>query len=172
MTTSSPLDPVLTVDEVGERAALRAGAHAVSSELLRVAQRWQHGVTDIGVARVMLALEFHHVRPYRNRTGRWYAPSGSPLANKDYNLGTTISEMVRTGLVRHWRDRDGDHLIPAPVHLLERTTMPTGLVTKHSACLFVGEDLGPMRSRLVDRLDLVDCLACESAVAIGSFPRL
>lgn len=170
MTTSVPLDPTLTTDEVGDRAAIRAGCHSAPSERLRIAQRWQYGVNDLMAARVMLALEHYHVRPYRNRVGRWYAPSGSPLAS--LNLGNVIAEMTRTGLIRHWRDRNGEHLIPAPVHFLARSTQSTGFITVHSACLFVGEDMGPMRSRLVDRLDLVDCLACESAIATGGIPRL
>lgn len=172
MTIANPLDPMFTTDEIGERHAIRAGAHAVDESVLRTAQRWHHGVTDLAVARVMLALEYHHVRPYRSRLGRWLVPAGSPLAGHTFNLSPVIGEMVRTGLVRHWQDRNGDHLIPAPVHLLGRSMVFPGLIATHSACLFVGEDMGPMRSRLVEDLSLVDCLACESAVATGSIPRL
>lgn len=161
MTTINPMDPVLDVTEVGQRAAIRAAAHSAHESVLRAAQRWQEGVTDEAAARVLLALEYYRIRPYRNAAGRWYAPSGSALAGLNRGLGPVVGEMIRTGLVRHWIDREGDHLIPAPVHYR---------VDRHSACLFVGEDMGPMRARLVDRLDLVDCLACESAIATGS-PR-
>ena len=168
---SNPPDSILSVDENGERFAIRAGAHAAHESTLRVAQRWQNGVNDLKVARVMLALEYHHVRPYRNRLGRWYAPTGSPLAGGVW-ISPVVAEMIRTGLLRCWHNRDGDHLIPAPVHYRSRSVSWAGVETQHSACLFVGEDMGPMRSRLVDRFDLVDCLACETAVASGNVPRL
>jgi hypothetical protein len=164
------MDTVLTTTEAGQAAATRAAAHSAPTGSLRIAQRWHDPhVTDENVARVMLALEYYRVRPYRNTAGRWYAPAGSSLTGLGPNLSTVIGEMVRTGLVRHWRDRDGDHLIPAPVHYLERTVSPLGgVVSVHSVCLFVGEDMGPMRARLVERLELVDCLACCEIVANGA----
>jgi hypothetical protein len=168
---SSPMDPEMTVDEAGRAHADRAAAHTMDESVLRTAQRFQHGVTDLQVARVMYALE-RGTRPYRNRVGRWYAPTGSPISGMGANLSSIIGEMVRTGLVRHWKDREGDHLIPAPVHYRVRDTDYPGLIQAHSACLFVGEDMGPMRSRLTDRLDLTDCLACESVVATGHVRRL
>jgi len=79
------------------------------------------------------------------------------------DLSTVINEMIRTGLVRHYARKHGmetfDYLIPAPVHY-------RGL-DGQSSCLFTGENLGAMRSRLVDDLTLVDCLACEQAIARG-----
>jgi hypothetical protein len=166
MTTSQPLHPILTTTEAGQRFATRAAAHAAHESVLRVAQRWtDRTVTDAGVARVFLALEYYGTKPYRNTAGRWYAPTGSSLTGLGSQLSAVIREMIRTGLVRHWRDREGDHLIPAPVHL--RASLG-GMYYVHSACLFVGEDMGPMRSRLVDDLDLVDCLACLEAVSMGA----
>lgn len=170
MTTSHPIDTVLSTTEAGQAAAVRAAAHSAPEDTLRIAQRWHdRSVIDERVARVFLALEYYRVRPYRNTAGRWFAPTGTILTGLGPNLSTVIGEMIRTGLVRHWRDCNGDHLIPAPVHLMDRTTSPLGgVVVKHSACLFTGEDMGPMRSRLVERLDLVDCLACETAVSTGT----
>jgi hypothetical protein len=155
----------LTPDQLSrdEASIARAGAHAAAEYVLRVAQRFQHGVTDLDVARVMRAIEVGH-RPYMNMGHRWFMPSGFAPAGMGWKLSTIINEMIRTGLVRHYRDREGDHLIPAPVHY--RNHENRGV----SACLFVGEDMGPMRARLVDRLDLVDCLACEQAIATGQ-PR-
>lgn len=141
----------------------RAGAHAAAEAVLRAAQRLQHGVTDLDVARVMRAIELGH-RPYRNRIGRWFMPSGTPAQAINFRMSHVINEMVRTGLLRHYVDREGDHFLPAPVHYRNPEDRNV------SACLFVGEDMGPMRARLVDRLDLVDCLACEQAVATGT-PR-
>jgi hypothetical protein len=167
---SNSLDPVLSTSEVGRRAAIRAAAHLREESTLRIAQRWHdRAVTDMATARVLLALEYYNVRPYRNMAGRWFAPTGSSLTGLGPNLSTIINELIRTGLVRHWRDREGDHLIPAPVHYRATTTSPGGaVVTVHSACLFVGEDMGPMRARLVEQLDLTDCLACCQVVATGS----
>lgn len=142
---------------------IRAGAHAAAPAVLRVAQRFQNGVTDLDVARVMRELELGR-RPYMNRGGRWFMPSGTGPTGMGYKLSTIVNEMIRTGLVRHYRVHEGNHLIPAPVHARNRDN------PRVSACLFVGEDLGPMRARLVDRLDLVDCLACEAAISTGT-PR-
>jgi hypothetical protein len=171
---SNPMDPALSATEAGQAYAVRAAAHVADETTLRVAQRWStRAVTDMATARVMLALEYYRVRPYRNRTGRWYAPTGSPLTGMGPDLSTVINELVRTGLIRDWRDREGDHLIPAPVHYRARTVSPGGgVVLQHSACLFTGEDMGPMRARLVDRLDLVDCLACCETVATGNIRGL
>jgi hypothetical protein len=123
----------------------RAGTVAMPDHLLRSAQRLHGGVTDLDMARVMRAVEAG-VDLYQNRLGRWCAPVGSPLPNG--RTSTTVHEMIRTGLLRHFRD----HLIPAPVHLDSGERV--------SVCLFVGEDLGPMRARLTKDVDLVDCQNC------------
>lgn len=144
--------PILTPEALIERA----GTHAQPEDTLRPAQRLQMGVTELDVARVMHELE-RGVRLHRSRLGRWAAPAGSRLGNK---ASPTVQEIIRTGLVRHWIDRDGDHLIPAPVHL--------DLGDRQSACHFIGEDLGPMRFRLSADIDLVDCRDCQQAVLEGS----
>jgi hypothetical protein len=144
--------PILTPEALIERA----GTHAQPADHLRPPQRFQDGVTELDVARVMHELE-RGVRLHRSRMGRWAAPLGSRLGSK---ASPAVQEMIRTGLVRHWIDRDGDHLIPAPVHL--------DLGDRQSACHFIGEDLGPMRARLTKDLDLVDCPACERALLEGS----
>lgn len=145
----------------------RAASHSAAEVILRAAQRWQGGVTDLDVTLVMYALE-GGTRPYRNQAGRWLAPIGSPIGGRanglKRNLSVVIGEMIRTGLVRHVRlpRAPQDVLVPALVHL---KAMEPG--AWHSACLFTGEDMGPMRARLSDRLALVDCLACELVVATG-----
>jgi hypothetical protein len=145
-----------------EAYATRAAAHACDPLALRAAQRFQNQVTDLDVARVFLALE-RGTQPIRNSAGRWLVAQGVPLNGMHSSkLSVVINEMIRTGLVRHYRDNVGDHLLPAPVHM-RNADDPTV-----SACLFVGENMGPMRSRVVDRLDLVDCLACEQAIATGT----
>jgi hypothetical protein len=135
----------------------RAGAHAAPESTLRAAQRFQDGVTELDVARVMHELE-RGLRLYLNRGGRWCAPRGSRV-NGGGGPSAIVKEMIRTGLVRHYKDREGDHLIPAKVHL--------DLGDRQSACHFIGEDLGPMRARLLADLALVDCLACADTVANG-----
>ena len=130
----------------------------MNSTLLRPAQRFLEGVTSLEVARVMCELE-SGVRPYLSVTNRWCAPNGTKLHGINIRLSTIVGEMIRTGLVRHWRDREGDHLVPAKVHLT--------LNGLDSVCHFVGEDLGPMRSRLVSDATLADCLDCEHVIAHG-----
>lgn len=133
-----------------EDAALaRAAAHARERCDLRAMQRPPIGVTDEGIGWLFLGLEAGET-VYRNRAGRWSAFKGSMLAVK--NIGAVVDEAVRTGLVRHWRDQQGDHLTPAPVH----GRGPDG----QSVCHFVGEDMGPMRSRLVSEVEYIDCPRC------------
>lgn len=141
----------------GSRVAVRierSGCHAQPETTLRPAQKLLGAVTELDIARVMFGLE-SGVRLYLTPNGRWCAPSASNLVYLT-RLSQTVREMIRTGLVRHWRDRNGDHLAPAKVHALG----PDGL----SACHFPGETLGPMRSRLTRNMLLVDCLDCEEAV--------
>lgn len=148
-----------------EAFEIRAVAHVRPDADLRAAQRWQHGVRDESVAAVMYAIERGTVF-YRNRAGRWSAPTGTPVHSRTLgrDLSTVINEMIRTGLVRHLARRHGmvtfDYLIPALVHLR---------MDGQSACLFTGEDIGPMRARLVDgdHFSLIDCLLCEQVVASG-----
>lgn len=141
--------------QLDQRLIDRSGTHAMPADQLRPAQRFQMGVTELDVARVMHELE-KGVRLHRSRLGRWSAPAGSRMGNK---TSPAVHEMIRTGLVRHWVDCDGDHLIPAKVHF--------DVGSRQSACHFVGEDLGPMRSRLSTDIDLVDCKDCEEAVLHG-----
>lgn len=138
-----------------ERYTVRAGAHA--AEPLRAAQRWQHGVTDLDVASIMYAIEADAMEFHRIKGGRWVAPVlGRRLSVRD--VSRVINEMIRTGLLRHVIDHGYDYLVPALVHLVDETV---------SACRFTGEDLGPMRARLVQPLDLVDCLECLATVGRG-----
>jgi len=147
---------------------VRAAAHSIPYHRLRLQQRWQRGVTDEVVAMVMFALE-DGAAVRRTFTGRWTPDTRTmpwpiePSRLWRPNLTAVIDEMIRTGLMRHVVVREQgnevDYLIPAPVHLMSEAGL--------SACLFVGEDMGPMRSRLVRDLTLVDCLDCEATVARG-----
>lgn len=132
----------------------RAAAHATA--IPRAEQRWQHAVTDQDVALVMYAIERMAVDIYLNRAGQWVGWR----VGTGIRLNWVVSEMIRTGLLRHVIQHGQHHLVPALVHLKG----PDGW----SACHFTGEDLGPMRSRLVTDLSLVDCLECEAAVARGA----
>lgn len=116
--------------------------------MLTPSQRFHNGVTEEDVARLLFHLE-RGVRLYRNRLGRWLAPTGSPLGRY---ISVAVLEAIRTGLVRHYRDREGDHLIPAPVHLKGEDG--------YSLCHFIGEDMGPMRARIVTDLAIADCSCC------------
>lgn len=142
-----------TLDKM-ESLIVRASAHVRPSAGLRRAQRFVPGVSEENVARLLLTLE-RGVRLTCTRTGRWFDPNGRPV---EKNITATVAEAVRTGLVTYYRDRNGDHLIPARVHYdLD------GL----SACRFAGETLGAIRARLVDDLAFVDCLNCCDVVSTG-----
>lgn len=143
-------------------AAFIARAAAHSTAVPRTAQRWQHAVTDLDVAAVMYAIEAMSVDIQLNKAGNWTGwrvGSGTGI-----RLHWVVSEMIRTGLLRHVVHLHADHLVPALVHLRD--------VDGWSACRFTGEDMGPMRSRLVTELALVDCLHCLEVVAPERVRRL
>jgi hypothetical protein len=146
---------MIELTEEETRLTIRAAAHVRPWNELRHAQRFATGVTEECVARVMLLLE-RGARPYLSAYGRWNCSGGPIPAPK--NLTNVIGEMIRTGLVRHWRDREGDHLLPAPVHMRAEDGM--------SRCRFAGEAMGPMRSRLVSDVRHADCRDCEAGIAI------
>ena len=137
---------------------IRAGAHSQNRDRLRMEQQFRIPVTNLAAARVMYSLETG-VRLYLTQNGRWFAPDSDPMNRIGFHLTDVVQEMIRTGLLRHWRDRNGHHLVAAKVHLLGPD--------KVSACHFVGEDLGAMRSRLVTEPTLVDCLDCVPAAVRG-----
>ncbi len=144
-----------------ERDALlieRAAAHS-TADRLRSAQRWQSSVSDYEVAQVFLALEHGYV--VRRGAGRW--ATAYRLEMTTNRLQAAVDEMLRTALAREARTEHGWRLIPALVHYRVRPEH----YPAHTACLYMGEGLGAMRVRLVDRLDLVDCLECEAAIARG-----
>lgn len=144
-----------TLTERDRTLVVRASAHVRPADELEPLQRFALGVSEEAVARLLLWLERGTVL-HRTRLGRWYAPVGHPLGR---HVSQVVMEAVRTGLVRHWVDREGDHLVPAKVHVAGEDG--------RSLCHFAGENLGPMRARLVTVSDLAiaDCLDCtERAV--------
>lgn len=148
------------LDARASRFRERAAAHSMADVMLRPAQRWQHGVTDLDVAAVLYAIEADEIQPRRTRAGRWVSLEGQRIKTT-HDLSTIINEMIRTGLVRHIIDHGDDYLVPALVHFMDGW---------QSVCRFTGEDLGPMRARVVDNFALVDCLECEAAIGRGA-PR-
>jgi hypothetical protein len=135
--------------DADRRLIERAGAHAVPEDLLTPGARWAHGVDDLFVARLILALE-RGAEMHMAGNGRWYAPEGSGL-NGTF-LSTAIREMIRTGLVVHHHT---GALIPAPVHFAAWNA--TRWV---SACRVVGEARGPKRVRIHQDKTLIDCRSC------------
>lgn len=128
--------------------AERAAAHC-RQRLTRRAQHFQNAVTEVETVTVMFAIEAGYDFVYG--VNAWRCRVKLPLGLR--RAGIAVAEMTRTGLVRDYRSpATGERvLLPAPVHLAAR-----GL----SACLFVGEDLGPMRARLAGHVSLVDCREC------------
>jgi len=126
----------------------RATTHC-RQKLTRVAQQFQHRITDEESAKVMFAVE----AGYEFNHGRVYWRCAMRMAMAPARLHAIITELVRTGLLRDYRDPRTSvrTLLPAHIHLD---------VHGGSACRFVGEDLGPMRTRLSDDLALVDCRDC------------
>lgn len=131
--------------------AARAAAHADEEHAYR------DGVTDLDVARLILALERGTlIHPTASMT-QWAAPAGSPLRAPHRPLNATVNEALRVGLCRvaveHPRPSVAlSRLAAAPVHARNprRPLQP--------ACIAVLS--GTRYFRLLDDLTLVDCQGC------------
>jgi hypothetical protein len=152
------------MNEINETFLTRATAHAQSYFCLTTVQRWRNGVTDEAVAGVLYAIEAEGVTFSLTGTGSWRTRAFSEVL-KGVDTSLAMREMIRTGLIRTWADRDGKtHLIPARVHLRDPG------VRSESACRAPVTGMPGGRVRIVTDLALVDCLECEDAVARGG-PR-
>ena len=124
----------------------RSTAHSMPETMLHPDARWQRGVTDLDVARVMLAIE-RGTEITQGNGHRWVPPVGSRMGQ---DVSIIVNEMIRTGLLIHHHT---GALVPAKVH-----HAPDGVHV--STCHTAGEGMGPKRVRLVESLGLVDCLDC------------
>lgn len=130
----------------------RAGAHAADPELLPEEARFQGSVTDLDVARLLLALDrgaavWPHERGWRTeqRTALMFG-----------RLSATVRECLRLGLVHTMREQTGpssfrEFLVPAITHLRHRADH------RAPAC---PAPRSIKRYRLVDDRVLVDCQTC------------
>lgn len=141
---------------------VRAGAHAVNPEDLPEEARFQHGVTDLDMARLLRAIEkglIVYLASYR-----WScSPETSPVSK---NLSSTVAEGIRTGLIGQVAIRTGLHTVQqravaAPVHLRSRASKD------RPACHRPG---GLKRYRLMNAEDAryVDCETCKLVALIPS----
>lgn len=139
--------------------AARAAAHADEEHVYR------HGVTDLDIARLILAVERGAViHPTASMT-QWAAPAGSPLRAPHRPLNATVNEAIRVGLCRVTVEpgkRPGvvlTRLAAAPVHARnpQRPTIPRCL----DAVLYARTDA---YFRLLDDLTLVDCQGCMDRI--------
>jgi hypothetical protein len=133
-------------DENTWRQTERAAAHSVAGESFR------DGVTDLDVARVLLAIE-RGAQIVAGGPSRWFCETGNPLNRT--SLARTVDEMIRTGLARAssapvGRDYYSVTLIPAPVHLRSRRDALRARCGNSS-----------LRLRRVDHLELIDCGTCR-----------
>jgi hypothetical protein len=134
--------------------AARAAAHADEAHVYR------NGVTELDMARLILALERGTlIHPTASMT-QWAAPAGSPLRAPHRPLNATVNEAIRVGLCRvaveHPRPSVAvTRLAAAPVHARNprRPTIPRCL----DAVLYARTDA---YFRLLDDLTLVDCQGC------------
>lgn len=137
----------------------RAAAHAMAEYVLPAAARFQRNVTDLDVARLILALERGTVI-VPSATGRsWHTV---PRGDRMPPLTRVIEEAMRVGLVHPDTVKIGDiartQLVAAPVHLrvqIDRNRRGT-------ACR-ASQDIPFGRFRTLDNRDLVDCSACLMA---------
>lgn len=138
----------------------RAGAHALRPDQLAEDNRFQGGVTDLDMARVLEALERGGSDQFRrNEHGRWYALPGVPV---QYRVSATIQEGIRTGLITHTVQRPRGQawihrLVPAPVHLGEWNHETAAW---EPACGLAGFNKGPKRTRVHRDPQITDCPRC------------
>lgn len=133
---------------------VRAGAHAAEPACLAEEAKLRDGVTDLDMARLLLALERGTEVVYSGY--RWSCPGHSPIGR---GLSATVSEGIRVGLVFQAAELTGpqtyvQRAVAAPVHLRSDTD------PDRPAC---PQPIGYKRYRLMNRADLryVDCSACR-----------
>jgi hypothetical protein len=131
----------------------RSSAHACRADLLEPEARFQNGVTDLDMARLMLMLERGTQLRRESRTGRWFPPVGSPLNGQI--ASKVVAEGIRTGLLYHVRGIDV--LIPADVHW---AAWDEGVGRRITRCRTAGENRGPKRVRISAEAVMVDCPRC------------
>lgn len=152
------------MSEMKDSFLVRAAAHSRAPVNLPHSARFRN-VTDEQVAGVFYLMEAEGQTFTYTRYDRWVADT-SPVSRvlRKMDVDVVIREMIRTGLLRAWIDRDGQHLIPARVHFRD-------LNQSHlTACRDSVEGMRSGRVRTVSDLTLVDCLECEAAVVRGG-PR-
>lgn len=144
----------MTVIEFPSAEVIRAGAHSTEPQKLMPEARFRDGVTDLDMARLLLALE--RGIPIVMKGYRWTAPAHSPLLAK---LASTVSEGIRLGLVHQAAVPTGPHTVvqravAAPVHLRSAHD------PDRPAC---PQPRGLKRYRLMNVEDLryVDCSVCR-----------
>lgn len=145
----------MTVIELPNAEIVRAGAHATNPEDLPPEARFRDGVTDLDMARLLLAVE--RGVPIVMQGYRWTCPSHSPLRAR---LASTVSEGIRLGLLHQASVPTGPHTrvqtaVAAPVHLRSATD------PDRPAC---PQPRSFKRYRLMSAADIryVDCTACRA----------
>ena len=144
----------MTVIELPSAEILRAGAHAAEPAKLHPAARFRDGVTDLDMARILLALD--RGVPIVMKGYRWTVPAHSPLLAK---LASVMSEGIRLGLIHSAIEKTGPNThrqvaVAAPVHLRSADN------PDRPAC---PRPKGIKRFRLMNAegIRYVDCPACK-----------
>jgi len=153
---------VIDFPSADQALIIRAGAHAINPELLPEEARFQGGVTDLDMARLIRAIEKGLV-VYLHGYKWSCSPERSPVSK---GLSATVNEGIRTGLIAQTVIRTGMHTVQqravaAPVHLRAKAD------PDRPACHVPG---GFKRYRLMDRKDAqyVDCYGCRLVALIPS----
>ena len=135
-------------------AVERAGAHSAPDSELSPSRRLRNKVTDLDVARLLLAME-RGVVVRQGGPQRWFIEKPHPLATAG-KLTRTVDEMVLLGLATGVSTMLMPQLVSvvlkaAPVHLRssEDRWKPK--------C-----DAQALRYRIVDHPDLADCANCKA----------
>lgn len=157
-----------------ELAAIdRAGSFAVADAVLDYDRQLHNGVTDLDMARLLLALDQGAEIVMGGRTDRWLAPAGSPLKGMDgryqrRSLSKVVNEAIRLGLVFVATDHpDGipalvrTFIVPSLTHVRSRFNRLAPMCARPTNSI--------KRYRLLDpsHLVLVDCQRCVDVARFG-----
>lgn len=151
---------ILAFSEADQKYIIRAAAHSAAPLALPEEARFRYDVTDLQVARVILAA-IRGAVVHRIPSGHWMVQRpvqqdpmpALALTGIGPMLSPIVKEMLRTGLAT----RSANTFRLAPTHLRSQ-------IRTQPRCFFSGRT-NPLRARLVDEPMLVECAHCQRIYA-------
>lgn len=155
MEEKSNVIPFPTLTAELQTMVAKAGLHAADPTRLKLDARFRGGITDLDVARVILAAERGAGIVADPGPCRWVLMGPERMGR--VMLSRIVEEMIRTGLAAGVSESRGRDLVRvsvrvAPIHLRARRNDLRARCTSRA-----------LRLRRTDDPTLVDCVSCLSA---------